>query len=166
MPNQLANVTTDTILELYYSDCTTASIAKKFNVSPQALGKHLRKHAPQEWVEAQLCRAYARKDQAEDDLQEMRSGKLVLDDGTEIVVDSVSVSLARERLKAAQWELEKTCQRFGQVVQIEVREPERDITQVARRLAFLLAKGIDAGEVVAEVVTIEQTPSIESDTPK
>ena len=160
MPNQytenaLSKVTPAEILDQYYSDISTADIAEKYGVTRQRLGQYLIKNAPAEWQEAQVMRALAAKEKAEDDLAAS--------------VDALSLSRAREQLKAQQWNLEKTFRRiYGQNADlaITVTEPERDITQVARRLAFLLAKGIDAGEVVDEVVTLEHTQSIEPDTPK
>ena len=151
----LAQLDTKGIIARYLADENTKDIAKSLGVHRSALNQHLLKFAKEDWVCAQAARAITRKEQAEEDLASS--------------VDSLSLARAREVLRSAQWDLERVARRiFGTNVEMVVEQvlPERDITQVARRLAFLLAKGIDAGEVVDEVVTIDQTPSIESDTPK
>ena len=116
----LTSVDPAVILERYLSDESTASIAAAYGVTPQALGKHLLKHAEQEWQECQVARALARKEQATEDLDNLRSGKLTLEDGTVIPADNVSLACARERLKSAQWELERVCKRiYGQTIDVK-----------------------------------------------
>jgi hypothetical protein len=92
------------ILQRYLSDETTKEIAASYGVTRQALGQYLLKVAESEWKEAQVARALARKESAEDDLED-----------AEKTPDMLSLSRARERLKAAQWDLERVCRRiYGQ----------------------------------------------------
>jgi predicted DNA-binding protein YlxM (UPF0122 family) len=105
-----------TILARYLSDESTKDIAKDFGVSRQALGQFLLKHAETEWKEAQVARAIARKEQAEDDMEGIAS-RIEGADKEERDRLTLTLSLARERLKAAQWDLERVCRRiYGQDV--------------------------------------------------
>ena len=89
------------ILKRYLSDESTKAIAASYGVTRQALGQYLLKNAEQEWRDAQVARAIARKESAEDDL--------------ETAHDALSLARARERLRAAQWDLERVCRRiYGQ----------------------------------------------------
>ena len=103
-----------TILARYLSDESTKDIAKCFGVTRQALGQYLLKHAETEWKEAQVARAISRKEQAEDDLDGIAS-RIEGADREERERLGLTLSLARERLKAAQWDLERVCRRiYGQ----------------------------------------------------
>ena len=110
----LANVDPKQVLQRYLSNESTKDIAATYGVTRQALGQFLLRTAEQEWKDAQVARAIARKEQAEDDLDAM---------GTKIATadreqrDQLALSLAhtRERLRAAQWDLERVCRRiYGQ----------------------------------------------------
>ena len=86
------------ILQRYLSDESTSTIAAAYGVTRQALGKHLLKHAEEDWKEAQVARAIARKEKAEDDL--------------EAAADPLALAKARELFKAATWDLERVCRRI------------------------------------------------------
>jgi hypothetical protein len=105
-----------TILARYLSDESTKDIAKCYGVTRQALGQYLLKHAESEWKEAQVARAIARKEQAEDDMESIGLRIEGADkDGRDRL--TLTLSLARERLKSAQWDLERVCRRiYGQDV--------------------------------------------------
>jgi uncharacterized protein (DUF433 family) len=97
----LKGVNPTEVLQRYLSDETTKTIAADYGVTRQALGQFLLKHAETEWKSAQVARALARKESAEDDL--------------ETAPDALSLARARERLRAAQWDLERVCRRiYGQ----------------------------------------------------
>lgn len=97
----LAGSDPKTILQRYLSDESTKEIAASYGVTRQALGQFLLKHAEDDWKAAQVVRALARKESAEDDL--------------ETAADGLSLARARERLRAAQWDLERVCRRiYGQ----------------------------------------------------
>jgi hypothetical protein len=105
-----------TILARYLSDESTKDIAKCYGVTRQALGQFLLKHAETEWKEAQVARAIARKEQAEDDMEGIAS-RIEGADKDERDRLTLTLSLARERLRAAQWDLERVCRRiYGQDV--------------------------------------------------
>ena len=111
------------ILQRYLSDETTKQIAADYGVTRQALGQYLLKTAENEWKEAQVVRAIARKESAEDDL--------------ETASDMLSLARARERLRAAQWDLERVCRRIygqdappaGAAVQINIGIVRKDRTE-------------------------------------
>lgn len=104
------------ILQRYLSDESTKDIAKDYGVTRQALGQYLLKTAETEWREAQVARAISRKESAEDSLDEI-STKIASADKEERDRLTLTLSLARERLKAAQWDLERVCRRiYGQDV--------------------------------------------------
>lgn len=125
MTNALANKLKDAdpkaILIRYLSDETTEQIAKDYGVTRQALGQFLYKTAEAEWKEAQVARAIARKDSAEDALnaERERINAVEYDNGDQAKGEA-ALSLARTRalelaLKSAQWDLERVCRRiYGQ----------------------------------------------------
>ena len=98
---KLAGANPIQVLQRYLSDESTSVIAADYGVTRQALGQFLLKHAEEEWKEAQVARAIARKEKAED--------------GLESAQDPLELAKARELLKAAQWDLERVCKRiYGQ----------------------------------------------------
>lgn len=104
------------ILQRYLSDESTKDIAASYGVTRQALGKYLLAVAETEWREAQVARAIARKESAEDNLDAIE-GQIQGADKEERDRLTLRVSLARERLKSAQWDLERVCRRiYGQDV--------------------------------------------------
>lgn len=101
LPARLGDAEPLTILRRYLSDESTKDIAASYGVTRQALGQFLLKHAEQDWKDAQVARALARKEQAEDMI--------------ESAGDALSLARARELLRAAQWDLERVCRRiYGQ----------------------------------------------------
>ena len=95
------------ILKRYLSDESTKDIAADFGVTRQALGQYLLRHAEEDWKEAQVARAIARKEKAEDAI--------------ETATDPLQLAKARELLKAAQWDLERVCRRiYGQEVNVNL----------------------------------------------
>jgi predicted DNA-binding protein YlxM (UPF0122 family) len=104
------------ILQRYLSDESTKVIAASYGVTRQALGQYLLKTAESEWKEAQVARAISRKEAAEDAFDEI-SNRIEGADKEERDRLTLTLSLARERLKAAQWDLERVCRRiYGQDV--------------------------------------------------
>jgi F0F1-type ATP synthase epsilon subunit len=80
---------------------STKDIALSFGVTRSALNQWLLDTAETEWKAAQVARAYRRKEEAEDEL--------------DTAADSLSLARAREKLRAAQWDLERVCRRiYGQ----------------------------------------------------
>lgn len=110
----LANADPKTILQRYLSDESTQSIASSYGVTRQAIGQYLLRTAEAEWKDAQVARAIARKESAEDTLDNM--GELIKTaDRDEQARLNLSLAHTRERLKAAQWDLERVCRRiYGQ----------------------------------------------------
>ena len=103
-----------TILARYLSDETTESIAKDYGVTRQALGQFLYKTAEADWKEAQVARAIARKESADDTLDAIGS-KIENADKEDRDRLALSLAHAKERLKSAQWDLERVCRRiYGQ----------------------------------------------------
>jgi transposase-like protein len=78
-----------------------ADIAKDIGVHQTALSQALLKHCEEEWKDVQVARAWANVEDAEQEL--------------EIAPDMTTIARARERLKSAQWQLERLHRRlFGQ----------------------------------------------------
>ena len=89
------------VLDRVLNEESTKDIAKSFGVTRSALNQWLLSTAETEWKAAQVVRAYKRKEEAEDEM-----------DSAE---DALSLARARERLRAAQWDLERVCRRiYGQ----------------------------------------------------
>jgi predicted transcriptional regulator len=99
----LKNVNPEDILERYLAEETSTEIAQSLGVTKSALSLFMLKHAEEQWRSAQVVKALKRKEEAED-LIETASNPLDL-------------ARAREKLKSAQWDLERVCRRiYGQDV--------------------------------------------------
>lgn len=89
------------VLNRVLNEESTKDIAKSFGVTRSALNQWLLSTAETEWKAAQVVRAYKRKEEAEDEMDS--------------AADPMSLARARERLRAAQWDLERVCRRiYGQ----------------------------------------------------
>jgi hypothetical protein len=76
-------------------------IASDLGIAKTSLSQALLKYAEDDWKEVQVAKAWTQVEQAEDDL--------------ETAADMLAVQRARERLKSAQWQLERLHRRlFGQ----------------------------------------------------
>jgi hypothetical protein len=108
------------ILRRYLSDESTEVIAADYGVTRQALGQFLLRHAEEDWKEAQVARAIARKEKAEDQLESAQ--------------DPLQLAKARELLKAAQWDLERVCRRiYGQDHNLNINLNVTDLGDRLRR---------------------------------
>lgn len=97
----LKNVNPDDVLERYLAEEKTADIAKSLGVTFAGLSHWLLQHAEGQWKSAQVVLALKRKMEA-DELIETASTPLDL-------------ARAREKLRSAQWDLERVCRRiYGQ----------------------------------------------------
>jgi hypothetical protein len=109
----------NTILARYLSDESTKDIAASYGVTRQALGQYMLRHAEEQWKDAQVARALARKEEAEDEYDLIKS-ELRPESGKEVADVDVSLArmkLAERALKAAHWDLERVCRRiYGQDV--------------------------------------------------
>ena len=123
------------LLKRYLTDESTADIAASHHVSRQALSKYLLKHAEADWKEAQVARAIARKEAAEDSM--------------EVAQDPLALARARELLKAAQWDLERVCRRiYGEEhAQVNVITPVLNIVVASRDANDLRDSVRQMGEV-------------------
>src|SRR5690349_11446759 len=88
------------LISLYLSDESTGSIASRYGVTRQALGQYLLRHAEREWKDAQVARAIARKESAEDQLDGI--GRRIQEaSADERLTLNLSLAHAREQLRAA-----------------------------------------------------------------
>ena len=143
------------ILQRYLSDENTKEIAKSFGVTRQALGQYLLKTAEAEWKEAQVARAIARKETAEDDMDAI-SSQIATADKEQRERLGLTLSLARERLKAAQWDLERVCRRiYGQ--DREASDSSRIAINInlGHKLDTGSGQVIDAAVIAADIKTDE-----------
>lgn len=91
------------VLNRVLNEESTKDIAASYGVTRSALNQWLLANAEEDWKAAQVIRAYKRKEEAEEEL--------------DLAQDSLSLARGRERLKAAQWDLERVCRRiYGQDV--------------------------------------------------
>lgn len=118
------------VLARYLTDETTGEIAASYGVTRQALGAYLLRTAESDWKEAQVARAIARKEKAEDAL--------------EAADDPLKLAKARELLKAAQWDLERVCRRiYGQEINVNMT-----VLDLGDRLRRARERTIDAEDAV------------------
>jgi transcriptional regulator with XRE-family HTH domain len=97
----LSKVDPKEVLDRYLAGETSPQIAQALGVTKQALSHWLSNVAESEWKSAQFVKAHNRKEEAEE-LIETASNPLDL-------------ARAREKLRAAQWDLERVCRRiYGQ----------------------------------------------------
>ena len=94
----LSGVDPQDVIKRYLADRLISEIATDYNVSRSALNQYLLRHAEDDWKEAQVARAITRKDAAEEAI--------------DAASDPLALAKARESLKAAQWDLERTCRRI------------------------------------------------------
>lgn len=123
------------VIERYLAEQTTKEIAASLGVTRSALNQWLLVHAEGDWKAAQIIRAHKRKDEAEDELDSAS--------------DPLSLARARERLRAAQWDLERVCRRiYGQ-----------DVPQVSQavQININLRRGADkAAPEDAQVIEVKE----------
>lgn len=97
----LSKVDPKDVLDRYLAGETGPQIAQSLGVTKQALSHWLANEAEAEWKAAQFVKAINRKEEA-DELIETASNPLDL-------------ARAREKLRSAQWDLERVCRRiYGQ----------------------------------------------------
>lgn len=137
------------VIELYLTETTTSHIGQKYGISRKALVSWLRQVAPDEWREAQVLRALCRKDDSDDDM--------------DAACDPFALARARERLRSAQFDLERLdSATWGQKTQLEVKEQplngiESELLGSARELLKLFREKVVTGEVIAPA-QIEEKP--------
>lgn len=99
--NPLKSADPKEVIERYLNGETTAQIAESYGVTHQALSYHLIKHSEEHWKAVQLIKAHIRKEEADKEL-----------DCEKELRDPLALAYARERLKSAQWDLERVCRRI------------------------------------------------------
>ena len=136
-----------TVLQRYLSDESTKSIAAGYGVTRQALGQFLLKHAESDWKDAQVARALARKEAAEDQLDAIGS-RIQESDAEERLKLTLSLAHAREQLRSAQWDLERVCRRiYGQDAPANIQVPIQINIGIERtKITLAEAQVIDKSE--------------------
>jgi len=106
------------ILQRYLSDESTKEIAASYGVTRQALGQYLMQVAEEDWKIAQVARAQAKKEAADDVYdQALEDLKNAGNDRDARELSLARVKVAEAQRKAAQWDLERVCRRiYGQDV--------------------------------------------------
>jgi hypothetical protein len=94
----LKNLDPKIVLERYLAEESTSDIAQSLGVTRSGLNYWLLRTAEEEWKNAQVIRAIKRKQDAEEEM--------------DTASDAFTLARARERLKAAQWDLERVCRRI------------------------------------------------------
>lgn len=107
IPAKLAGIDPHEVIARYLSDESAADIAKSYSVTRQALALHMLNYAEDDWKQAQIARAIADHEQAEENLKS--------------AADALALSRARELAKLAQWRLERLLRRiYGDDRQVQV----------------------------------------------
>lgn len=95
------------VIERVLAEESTKDIAASLGVTRSALNQWLLTQAETDWKAAQIIRAHKRKEEAEEEM--------------DTAADALSLARARERLRAAQWDLERVQRRiYGQDVSGQV----------------------------------------------
>lgn len=96
--NALRDVEPQSIIQAIMAGERARDIAQRLECSTPAIYQHLLKYAEADWRNAQVAKALALRDKAEEDL--------------EVASDALSLARARETLKSAQWSLERLLSRL------------------------------------------------------
>jgi hypothetical protein len=103
LPVEERNAFLRNCLEEALNGKTQAQIAASIGVHQTALSQAFLKYCEDEWKEVQVARAWAALEQAQDDFADEQK-----------TPDMTAIARARERLKSAQWQLERLHRRlFG-----------------------------------------------------
>jgi hypothetical protein len=136
----LRSVDPNDVIERYLAEESSTHIAQSLGVTRSALNQWLLINAEPEWKAAQYIKAAKRKEEAEDEIDTAQ--------------DPLSLARAREKLRAAQWDLERVCRRIygqdappqgGNAVQININLRREDAT-------------IAAHNGVSDAVLVETSP--------
>lgn len=159
----LRGVPADVILAPYLSGASIDDIAAKYGVSQQALSRYLLRHAPDDWQSCQVARQMTRKEQAQQDFDDLRNrGYYVDETGAKVTGNKVVLACARERLRAAQWDLERTLRRiYGDHIEIAgdpdapliSMDPGMLLIETARNMLFIMHQA-QQSEVTSEVTAL------------
>lgn len=146
----LDNASPQDVIRRLVNDERSADIAQSLGVSRSALNQWLLVTCEDEWKAAQVARAITRKESAEEEI--------------EGAADPLSLARAREKLKSAQWDLERICSRiFGlKPTQVTVNTVNVDAGLVGsiRELIDRKSQAEDA-EIVEEQCSNSADPSSE-----
>lgn len=98
MSTALVPINVQDVLARYEAGEEIRDICKSYGTSHVTVYKRVIEHAEEAWKAVQVARAIARKEAAEEEL--------------DTAPDMLTVARARERLKSAQWDLERVCRRI------------------------------------------------------
>jgi len=117
-----------TVLDRYLDDEKIEEIARSCGVSRSRLNQWLLEMAPEQWRKTQIVRAITALERSKTDL--------------DAAADPMELAKARERLRGAQWELERLFSRFfGQKQEIRI-EPRIPIDE---------SLGIEAAKLIEKI---------------
>jgi transposase-like protein len=135
LPAEQLKAVLDSAIESYGNGASVYAIAADLGVEHTTLYRHLVKHKEGEWREAKVSRALAELEDAEEELK--------------TAPDALALSRARERCRAAQWQLERLMRRiYGQDNQADS----------GGRVSITL--NIGAGQPLDVVAVHENAPSL------
>lgn len=140
---KLQSLDINAVLVRYLNGETSSEIALTLGCTRQGLAFHLRRHAEEDWREAQIVLAIERKERAEEDLQGAS--------------DALSLARAREQLRSAQWDLERVFSRiFGPKQELTI-ELTGDLGERLRRAR----ERVIEGETVSNTANAALLPVIQ-----
>jgi len=100
----LANADPKAVLQRYLDGENSVQIAESLGITKQRLSFWLIKHSEQEWKDVQVTKAVELYEQALEELNVAKDRR-----------DAVDLAYVREKLRSAQWQLERVCRRiYGQ----------------------------------------------------
>lgn len=100
----LTGIDPKSVLQRYLDGENSVQIAEGLGITKQRLSFWLLKNAEQEWKDVQVAKAIEQYDEALDELNVAKEGR-----------DAIDLAYVREKLKSAQWQLERVCRRiYGQ----------------------------------------------------
>jgi len=130
--SQLVTVEPKAILARYAEGEKMSEIAPSLGLKgAEQIYRKLLRECPEEWKEHQAARAIRILEEARDEM--------------ELAQDALSLARARERVRSAQWELERTCRRiYGQDVPQSVAAVQVNINLRREKQLDVVASQEDA----------------------
>lgn len=128
------------IIEQYDKGLEVRDIVKDFGITHQAAYKALIKYCPDEWRDSQSAKALHEYQEAKDEFEKIRTLNWKNKEKESQQQYQVAIACARERLKSAQWDLERLLSRlYAQKQEVKV-----DVTHsIGERLIAARSRVID-----------------------
>src|SRR3990167_10559981 len=154
-PLAALNGDVESIIAMFESGDTALQIAGKLGITHVALYKWLLRNCPEEWQAISAAKQLVKLDECEAVWDSKYSG--------DARADGVTVSRTREKMKQAQWHLERANRKlFGDTKQIDINQSVTQELRIISDPGGILAKRLqqEADSVVIDVLAEDQPETV------